>query len=266
MFLSSDFSTRRSIVPRGVAFIAVAAISTACTHPTPATGGGAMQSGGLTVVAPSPDPRVGLKAGLWDAGQAQWNIRLVSNTKPSERFAGATNSDMAFIGPYAIQGSYNGYQVWDITDPAAGTQGRDLLSGFAERRVGLQEPAVRVGRGNRPAASTAATRGEGHGEQGAHPRYPDLRHHGHRRIRKYTWSTCRRAVDRTRTRCWSIPRTRTTSTSTFPARRRRARAASCGLHSDSGRSEYRPVPYRSHQSAVRASGAGRDRQLAPHLQ
>jgi hypothetical protein len=118
MFLSSDFSPRRSIARCGVAFIAFAAISTACTHPTSATGGGAMQSGGLTAVAPSPDPRVGLKAGLWDAGQAEWNVRLVSSTRPSERFTGATNSDLAFIGPYAIQGSYNGYQVWNITDPA----------------------------------------------------------------------------------------------------------------------------------------------------
>src|SRR6185295_4176556 len=29
-----------------------------------------------------------------------------------------TNSDMAFLGKYAIQGNYNGYQVWDISDPA----------------------------------------------------------------------------------------------------------------------------------------------------
>jgi len=108
----------RWIAPRGVRLIALAAISTACTHAPSATGGSAMQSGGLTVAAPSPDPRVGLKAGLWDAGQAEWNIHLISSTRPSERFAGATNSDLAFVGPYAIQGSYNGYQVWNITDPA----------------------------------------------------------------------------------------------------------------------------------------------------
>src|SRR6185503_12814047 len=32
-----------------------------------------------------------------------------------------TNSDLSFIGPYAIQGNYNGYQVWDISNPAAPT-------------------------------------------------------------------------------------------------------------------------------------------------
>jgi len=28
-----------------------------------------------------------------------------------------TNSDLAFSGPYAIQGSYAGYQIWDISNP-----------------------------------------------------------------------------------------------------------------------------------------------------
>ena len=32
------------------------------------------------------DPRVGLKAGWFDAGEAAWNIKLVSTTKPSESF------------------------------------------------------------------------------------------------------------------------------------------------------------------------------------
>ena len=53
-----------------------------------------------------------------DAGEAAWNLRVVSKTPPSEQFAGSTNSDLAFTGNYAIQGNYNGYQVWDITDPA----------------------------------------------------------------------------------------------------------------------------------------------------
>jgi hypothetical protein len=65
-----------------------------------------------------PDPRVGLRAGTTDAGQAAWNLRLVSNTPPSEKFVGATNSDLAFLGQYAIQGTYNGYEVWDISNPS----------------------------------------------------------------------------------------------------------------------------------------------------
>ena len=67
---------------------------------------------------PTPDPRIGLSAGLFDAGVAAWNLRLVSNTPSPERFAGVTNSDLAFSGNYVIQGNYNGYQVWDVSNPA----------------------------------------------------------------------------------------------------------------------------------------------------
>jgi len=95
---------------------------TACAHPNASTGEVAPSpTGSMSTAAPSPDPRVGLKGGLWDAGQAAWNMRLVSNTHPSEQFAGKTNSDLAFLGNYVIQGSYNGFQVWDITNPSGPT-------------------------------------------------------------------------------------------------------------------------------------------------
>ena len=72
----------------------------------------------MSVAAPSPDPRIGLRAGKYDAAQAAWNLRLVSTTQPSEKFKESTNSDLAFLGNYVIQGNYNGYQIWDITDPS----------------------------------------------------------------------------------------------------------------------------------------------------
>jgi hypothetical protein len=68
--------------------------------------------------APSPDPRVGLSAGRWDAGQAAWNMRMISTTPPSLSSMGATHSDLAFSGKYAIQGNYNGFEIWDISNPA----------------------------------------------------------------------------------------------------------------------------------------------------
>jgi hypothetical protein len=68
--------------------------------------------------APSPDPRVGLRAGKMDAEEAVWNLRVLSKTPPSPQFQDITNSDLAFIGKYAIQGNYNGYQVWDISNPS----------------------------------------------------------------------------------------------------------------------------------------------------
>ncbi|HEY5939767.1 MAG TPA: hypothetical protein VIT87_03020, partial [Gemmatimonadales bacterium] len=72
--------------------------------------------------APQPDPRIGLRAGRTDAAEAAWNLRAVSKTPPSAKFAeGGINSDLAFTGNYAIQGNFNGYQVWDITNASRPT-------------------------------------------------------------------------------------------------------------------------------------------------
>src|SRR6476660_824260 len=54
------------------------------------------------LVAPDPDPRVGLKAGLQDAGSAIWNMRMVSHTPSPEPFVGITNSDLGFSGTNVI--------------------------------------------------------------------------------------------------------------------------------------------------------------------
>ncbi|HEY7566307.1 MAG TPA: hypothetical protein VH762_01975, partial [Gemmatimonadaceae bacterium] len=67
---------------------------------------------------PSRDPRVGLRAGKDNAAEAQWNLKILANAKPPERFVGATNSDLSFTGNYAIQGNYNGPIIWDISNPS----------------------------------------------------------------------------------------------------------------------------------------------------
>jgi hypothetical protein len=72
----------------------------------------------LSTERPNPDPRVGLGAGLMDAEEAIWNLRVLSKTPPPPNFQGITNSDLAFIGNYAIQGNYNGWQIWDISNPS----------------------------------------------------------------------------------------------------------------------------------------------------
>jgi hypothetical protein len=71
----------------------------------------------MSAEAPKPDPRIGLKPGRMDAAEAIWNLRVVSKTPPSPQFVGQTNSDLAFSGNHVIQGSYNGWQVWDISNP-----------------------------------------------------------------------------------------------------------------------------------------------------
>jgi hypothetical protein len=98
---------------RALALVLGLGAAAACAHSTSGVGGGSM-----SVTPPSPDPRIGLKAGLFDAQETTWNLKVMSQTPPSDRFLGITNSDLAFLGKYAIQGSYNGYQVWDISNPA----------------------------------------------------------------------------------------------------------------------------------------------------
>jgi hypothetical protein len=88
----------------------------------------------VSATVPSPDPRVGLKAGWWDAGQAAWNMNMVSTTPPSENSLGktpdgkpikwgdpnarpATHSDLAFTGKYTVQGHYDGFDIYDISNP-----------------------------------------------------------------------------------------------------------------------------------------------------
>ena len=75
------------------------------------------------------DPRIGLKAGYLDAGVAARGLRLVGHVNRPEGFYDPNdvgnprfwNSDLAFKGNLAFHGSFNGIQVWDITDPAKPT-------------------------------------------------------------------------------------------------------------------------------------------------
>src|SRR5207249_463561 len=74
---------------------------------------------------PRQDPRIGLRAGWFNAGEANWNMRLVSTTPPSPDFINRDsagdfrfiNSDLTFRGNYVIQGNFNGLQIWDIANP-----------------------------------------------------------------------------------------------------------------------------------------------------
>ena len=73
--------------------------------------------GSLSTTKPSPDPRVGLRAGRTDAAQASWNMRLISNTPSPGPFQANSNSDLAFLGEYLFQGNYDGFVVWDVRNP-----------------------------------------------------------------------------------------------------------------------------------------------------
>ena len=86
---------------------------------------------------PTPDPRQGLGAGLFDAEEAIWNLELVSTTTPPEDFVGVTNSDLAFKGKYAIQGNYNGVIIWDISNPQEPVLVKDYLCPASQSDVSV---------------------------------------------------------------------------------------------------------------------------------
>jgi len=69
--------------------------------------------------APVADPRIGLKAGLMNAGEAVGNLKVTAKAVSPPGFLGSTNSDLAFTGKYAIQGNYNGPVIWDISNPSS---------------------------------------------------------------------------------------------------------------------------------------------------
>jgi hypothetical protein len=79
--------------------------------------------------AEAADPRIGLKPGWKDAGVAARGLRLVGHADRPEGFYNPANlgdprfwsSDLAFKGNLVFQGSFNGLQVWDISNPAKPT-------------------------------------------------------------------------------------------------------------------------------------------------
>ena len=110
--------------------------------------------------APADDPRIGLKAGLYDAGEAAFGIQKVmslpkppgfapgnfiptanNNPPPQEETAGrgnrppqppsvqygSTNSDLAFSNGRLFVGNYNGINFYDIDNPEKTTLVTSLL-------------------------------------------------------------------------------------------------------------------------------------------
>ena len=104
-----------------LAALSLGACATSKLHTTPVPPPAAPRP----AAAASGDPRVSLRAGWMDAGEAVSGLRVVSRTPPSTQFLpGAPgdfefiNSDLSFVGNYVIQGNFSGYQVWDISDPS----------------------------------------------------------------------------------------------------------------------------------------------------
>ena len=81
----------------------------------------------IATAASTTDPRVGLRAGVTNAGEAARGMRLVSHSSKSSTLDGEggargltfANSDLAFRGTYVYQGNFSGFQIWDIANPAS---------------------------------------------------------------------------------------------------------------------------------------------------
>ena len=124
-------------LPPRLAALAAVALSLA------ATGVGRAQMAGAA--APSPDPRVGLRAGWMNAAEASWNLKLVSTTPPPAQFMNGNepgdfnfiNSDLAFTGKYVVQGNFSGIQIWDISQPAHPVLAGSLVCPGAQNDVSV---------------------------------------------------------------------------------------------------------------------------------
>jgi hypothetical protein len=109
--LMQEFSRSRTRVPRrGLATAVVVALLVSLV----ATGATARDA----------DPRIGLDPGYLDAEEAARNIKLLASRPRSGPFDSAPgnfgfiNSDLAFTGDHAIAGNFNGFQVYDVSDPS----------------------------------------------------------------------------------------------------------------------------------------------------
>jgi hypothetical protein len=87
--------------------------------------GGRADLSAQTASASADDPRIGLRAGLSDAAEAISNMRMLAHVpRPDGFFNPASpgdmmfaNTDLAFRGTYAFLGNFNGFQVYDVSDP-----------------------------------------------------------------------------------------------------------------------------------------------------
>jgi hypothetical protein len=84
---------------------------------------------GDSVAISHDDPRIGLRAGYQDAAEVGRNLELVGHGARPQNFGNGQNlgdfaflnGDLAFKGNLAFQGGFNGFQVWDISNPKSPT-------------------------------------------------------------------------------------------------------------------------------------------------
>ena len=220
----------------------------------------------VSATAPTPDPRVGLKAGRWDAAQAAWNMRMLSTTPPTGQVLGATHSDLAFSGNYVIQGNYNGFEIYDISNPAKPVLMQTYLCPASQNDVSVYRNLLFM-------SSEATNSRADCGFDGVPEPVSKLRVRGIR-----VFDIARRQASEAGDDGADVPRIAHAHGRHAAGRRRqrvhlrvgyRQRAVgrrSAGMRGRRDRrSEHRALPPRSDQGAAARARARGDRQLAAHL-
>jgi hypothetical protein len=143
---------------RGLALLAAATVAAVSIAP-----------GGAT--AQEADPRVGLDPGWLDAETAIRNLELEAHHDKPAGFVDPANpgnfsfvtSDLAFSGDHAFVGNFNGFNVYDISDPTAPTNIANVVCPGGQGDVSVhgdllfmsvEESRARVDCGTNPAVGT----------------------------------------------------------------------------------------------------------------
>ncbi|MET0937590.1 MAG: PxKF domain-containing protein [Gaiellaceae bacterium] len=117
------------------------------------------------------DPRVGLDPGFQNAEEASWNLTRIGHAEKAPGFSDPTNpgafgflnSDLALQGDFAFVGSFNGIQIYDVSDPANPTVRTSIVcpGGQGDPSVygdllfmSVEESRARVDCGTNPAVGT----------------------------------------------------------------------------------------------------------------
>ncbi len=154
------YSARFRACAAWAAFLAVPALCTAQRGPQPDPTKALPPSVYSNPRSGPDDPRIGLKAGLFDAGEAIFGLQKIASLQKPPGFApdpnapepppppvppagaaaagrggrggptintGSVNSDLAFIGNHLFVGNYNGINFYDIDNPAKIKLGTSLV-------------------------------------------------------------------------------------------------------------------------------------------
>ena len=219
------------------------------------------------------DPRIGLSAGWLDAGSANSGMELLAhNDKPPGFFNPSNigsisfaNSDIAFSGKYAFAGSFHGFNIYDLSNPALPTHKTSVVcpGGQGDMSVwgnllfmSVEETRGKIDCSAPPA--TAATRFRG-------VRIFDISNIAIP-VQIAAVQTCRGSHTHTLVTSPSDKDNIYVYVSGTAGIRSAAELAGCSSGSSTRRSEHRELPHRRDQGAARRAADRGDRQQPAPVQ